>query len=250
MIDPRRVVVAFMLVALRACRSRPGSSGTGRWRPAQPPGTRSAERLGSGAERPWRAVAAAGRRRHRAQHRYCRAASSPTRRPPERCRCSINRASARPRCSTPPMWPRSRQSDNRAGPLTFVFNGGPGAASAFLNLGLVGPRIAEFGIGATTAPTSASVDNPDTWLAFTDLVLIDPVGTGWSRPAKPDGGSAFWGVRARRRVDGQGDRALRRQEQPRQLAEIHPRRELRRLPRRQGRARRAERAGHRRSPAF
>jgi carboxypeptidase C (cathepsin A) len=39
------------------------------------------------------------------------------------------------------------------------------------------------------------VDNPDTWLAFTDLVLIDPVGTGWSRPAKPDGGSDFWGVR-------------------------------------------------------
>ena len=38
-------------------------------------------------------------------------------------------------------------------------------------------------------------DNPDTWLAFTDLVLIDPVGTGWSRPAKPDGGNAFWGVR-------------------------------------------------------
>ena len=38
------------------------------------------------------------------------------------------------------------------------------------------------------------IDNPDTWLAFTDLVFIDPVGTGWSRPAKPDGGSAFWGV--------------------------------------------------------
>ena len=37
-------------------------------------------------------------------------------------------------------------------------------------------------------------DNPDTWLAFTDLVLIDPVGAGWSRPAKPDGGGAFWGV--------------------------------------------------------
>ena len=39
------------------------------------------------------------------------------------------------------------------------------------------------------------VDNPDTWLAFTDLVLIDPIGTGWSRAAKPDGGNAFWGVR-------------------------------------------------------
>ena len=37
-------------------------------------------------------------------------------------------------------------------------------------------------------------DNPDTWLAFTDLVMIDPVGTGWSRAAKPDGASAFWSV--------------------------------------------------------
>ncbi len=72
-------------------------------------------------------------------------------------------------------------------PLTFVFNGGPGAGSAFLNLGLVGPRIAAFGKGYDGASVHL-VDNPDTWLAFTDLVLIDPVGTGWSRPAKPDGG--------------------------------------------------------------
>ncbi len=78
-------------------------------------------------------------------------------------------------------------------PLTFVFNGGPGAASAFLNLGLVGPRIAAFGNGYDGAHVHL-VDNPDTWLAFTDLVLIDPVGTGWSRAAKLDGGSAFWGV--------------------------------------------------------
>ncbi len=80
-----------------------------------------------------------------------------------------------------------------ARPVTFVFNGGPGAGSAFLNLGLVGPRIAAFGNGNDGANVRL-VDNPDTWLAFTDLVLIDPVGTGWSRPAKPDGGSNFWGV--------------------------------------------------------
>jgi carboxypeptidase C (cathepsin A) len=79
-------------------------------------------------------------------------------------------------------------------PVTFVFNGGPGAASAFLNLGLVGPRLAAFGPGYDGANVRL-VDNPDTWLAFTDLVLIDPVGTGWSRPAKPDGGGDFWGVR-------------------------------------------------------
>jgi len=81
-------------------------------------------------------------------------------------------------------------------PVTFVFNGGPGAASAFLNLGLVGPRIAEFGDGGRDGSSVRLIDNPETWLAFTDLVLIDPVGTGWSRPAKPDGGEAFWGVDA------------------------------------------------------
>jgi carboxypeptidase C (cathepsin A) len=80
-------------------------------------------------------------------------------------------------------------------PLTFVFNGGPGAASAFLNLGLVGPRIAEFGMDGHDGANVRLIDNPDTWLAFTDLVLIDPVGTGWSRAAKPDGASVFWGVR-------------------------------------------------------
>src|SRR5947209_1150853 len=80
-------------------------------------------------------------------------------------------------------------------PVTFVFNGGPGAASAFLNLGLVGPRIADLASGSHDGAVSRIQDNPDTWLAFTDLVLIDPVGSGWSRPAKADGGNAFWGVR-------------------------------------------------------
>jgi len=87
------------------------------------------------------------------------------------------------------------KSNDPRRPLTFVFNGGPGAGSAFLNLGLVGPRLAEFGMNGHDGANVRLVDNPDTWLAFTDLVLIDPVGTGWSRPAKPDGGSAFWGVR-------------------------------------------------------
>jgi len=78
-------------------------------------------------------------------------------------------------------------------PLTFVFNGGPGAGSAFLNLGLAGPRLAVFGEGYDGSNVHLA-DNPDTWLAFTDLVFIDPVGTGWSRAAKPDGAAAFWDV--------------------------------------------------------
>jgi carboxypeptidase C (cathepsin A) len=84
-------------------------------------------------------------------------------------------------------------ADTANRPITFVFNGGPGAAAAFLNLGAVGPRILEFGTSRDGA-TARLQDNPDTWLAFTDLVLIDPVGAGWSRPAKPDGAGAFWGV--------------------------------------------------------
>ena len=79
-------------------------------------------------------------------------------------------------------------------PLTFVFNGGPGAASAYLHLGLVGPRVVDFGRESDGAAVQLR-DNPDTWLGFTDLVLIDPVGTGWSRAAKPDNNGAFWGVR-------------------------------------------------------
>ncbi|MBX6327843.1 MAG: carboxypeptidase [Pseudolabrys sp.] len=82
-------------------------------------------------------------------------------------------------------------SGNR--PITFAFNGGPGAASAFLHLGLVGPRVLEIGRDPARATL---VDNPDTWLRFTDLVLIDPVGTGWSRAVKADEAKHFWNVRS------------------------------------------------------
>jgi carboxypeptidase C (cathepsin A) len=80
-------------------------------------------------------------------------------------------------------------------PLTFVFNGGPGAASAYLHLGLVGPRVLEFGPSQDDGTTPKLSDNPDSWLAFTDLVLIDPVGTGWSRAASNDAAGSFYGVR-------------------------------------------------------
>jgi carboxypeptidase C (cathepsin A) len=90
----------------------------------------------------------------------------------------------------------AKSADPASRPVTFVFNGGPGAASAFLNLGLLGPRLAQFGANGHDGAKVQLVDNPDTWLAFTDLVVIDPIGTGWSRAAKPDGGEAFWGVNA------------------------------------------------------
>lgn len=80
-------------------------------------------------------------------------------------------------------------------PLTFVFNGGPGAASVYLHFGLAGPRIADFGPEGRDGAAAKLVDNPDSWLAFTDLVFIDPIGTGWSRTAKPDNAKDFWSVR-------------------------------------------------------
>ncbi len=67
-------------------------------------------------------------------------------------------------------------------PVTFAFNGGPGASSVYLNMGAVGPKRIEFGVEGN-APSDAAItkDNPDTWLDLTDLVFIDPVGTGFSR---------------------------------------------------------------------
>jgi len=81
-------------------------------------------------------------------------------------------------------------------PVTFAFNGGPGAASAYLHLGLVGPKILDFGPSGHDGAGAKLVDNPQSWLAFTDLVLIDPVGTGWSRAAKADEAKNFYGVNA------------------------------------------------------
>ena len=69
-----------------------------------------------------------------------------------------------------------------ARPVTFVFNGGPGAASAFLHLGALGPRRVAFDTrGTLPKPPAMLTDNAESWLPFTDLVFIDPVGTGFSR---------------------------------------------------------------------
>jgi carboxypeptidase C (cathepsin A) len=69
-----------------------------------------------------------------------------------------------------------------ARPVTFAFNGGPGAASVFLNMGAIGPKHVGFGAqGDSPSDLAVLRDNPATWLDFTDLVFIDPVGTGFSR---------------------------------------------------------------------
>lgn len=67
-------------------------------------------------------------------------------------------------------------------PVTFVFNGGPGYASAWLNLGSLGPwRLRMDAEAAFPSAAPETMPNPETWLDFTDLVFIDPPGTGYSR---------------------------------------------------------------------
>jgi len=86
-------------------------------------------------------------------------------------------------------------SDPGARPITFVFNGGPGAAAVWLHLGVAGPRrVALDDLGGAPSPPYHLVDNDDTWLASTDLVFIDPVGTGYSRPAPGEKPEQFYGV--------------------------------------------------------
>ncbi|MEA2709396.1 MAG: hypothetical protein QOF78_1997 [Phycisphaerales bacterium] len=90
---------------------------------------------------------------------------------------------------------RSAKADPTTRPITFVFNGGPGAASVWLHLGTAGPkRVAIDEKGVPSAPPFRVVDNEATWLGATDLVFIDPVGTGYSRPAQGEKGEQFYGV--------------------------------------------------------
>lgn len=72
--------------------------------------------------------------------------------------------------------------DQSKRPITFSFNGGPGSSSVWLHLGLLGPKRVEMGdAGALTPPPYRLIDNQHTLLEDSDLVFIDPVGTGYSR---------------------------------------------------------------------
>ncbi len=72
-------------------------------------------------------------------------------------------------------------------PVSFVFNGGPGASSAYLHVGGLSPRRVLFKPdGNLEPPPVRLVNNPESWIAFTDLVFVDPVGTGFSRIIEPE----------------------------------------------------------------
>jgi carboxypeptidase C (cathepsin A) len=72
-------------------------------------------------------------------------------------------------------------------PVSFIFNGGPGASSAYLHMGALGPSRVDFPAdGTLPALPPKLVENESSWLAFTDLVFVDPVGTGFSRIVEND----------------------------------------------------------------
>jgi carboxypeptidase C (cathepsin A) len=80
-------------------------------------------------------------------------------------------------------------------PVTFVFNGGPGSSSIWLHFGLVGPKLIDIPSDASDpgGPPYRLKDNPWTILRATDLVFVDPVGTGFSKPLGEKKNEDFWG---------------------------------------------------------
>lgn len=81
-------------------------------------------------------------------------------------------------------------------PLTYSFNGGPGSSSVWLHLGLLGPRRVNMGdAGNLLPPPYQAVDNEFSLLDKTDLVFIDPVGTGYSRPVPGEDPKQFHSVK-------------------------------------------------------
>src|SRR5581483_2903938 len=77
---------------------------------------------------------------------------------------------------------RDGASDPSTRPITFSFNGGPGSSSVWLHLGVLGPRrVVLTDLGDLPPPPYKLADNPYSLLDISDLVFIDPVGTGYSR---------------------------------------------------------------------
>lgn len=86
-------------------------------------------------------------------------------------------------------------ANQKSRPLMFSFNGGPGSSSVWLHLGALGPkRVKMLDDGLMPPPPYEMVDNEQTWLTETDLVFVDPVGTGYSRALRLDLASKFFSV--------------------------------------------------------
>ncbi len=121
-------------------------------------------------------------------------------------------------------------------PVTFSFNGGPGSSSVWLHLGLLGPRRVSMGeIGELPPPPYRTIDNPYTLLDETDLVFIDPVTTGYSRPVEGEKAKEFHTVK--RDIESVGDfiRLYTTRYRRWSIAQVPDRRELRHHARRRPR---------------
>jgi carboxypeptidase C (cathepsin A) len=90
---------------------------------------------------------------------------------------------------------KEKTTDVKTRPITFAFNGGPGSASLWLHMGALGPKRVKMSDEGFQLPQPFEyVDNEHSWLEFTDLVFIDPVSTGYSRPAPGVDKTQFYGV--------------------------------------------------------
>jgi carboxypeptidase C (cathepsin A) len=89
-------------------------------------------------------------------------------------------------------------------PVTFAFNGGPGSSAIWLHMGALGPRRVLLADNGTALPRSYElVDNEYTWLDFTDVVFVDPVGTGYSRASDDINAQQFYNLQEDVRVMGE-----------------------------------------------
>ena len=248
----RALVLALLAFSLAARSARRGCAAPPDRNPPRRLRARSRERRAGAATRQIRRPAA---EQHRLppdsttkQTRRCfPAARSPSPRPRARSACSTTRASRRPISPTPPINWTAPTGARR--PVTFLFNGGPGAASAYLQLGTAGPW--RLPINGDAAMSSASPDlkpNAETWLDFTDLVFIDPVGTGYSRfvATDEDVRKRFFSIDGDVNSIAVDDPPLAGEVRSPAVAQIHRRRKLWRHPRTEDRARIADRAGRRR----
>src|SRR5687768_8901964 len=88
-----------------------------------------------------------------------------------------------------------REPRDPSRPVTFLFNGGPGSGSVWLQMGAFGPRRVAIPSDGTDdgAPPFPIVDNPDSLLDVTDIVFIDPVGTGFSHALGETDPNDYWG---------------------------------------------------------
>ncbi|HWC74780.1 MAG TPA: hypothetical protein VG454_12675 [Gemmatimonadales bacterium] len=90
---------------------------------------------------------------------------------------------------------RTDSKDVTQRPISFIYNGGPGSASAWLHMGAFGPRrVVTTDAAPTPPPPYQLVDNPNSLIDVTDMVFIDPIGTGFSKPVGKGTGKDFWGV--------------------------------------------------------